>query len=308
MTMRTGRPASASITRAVEAREEPERGRHRPERHVDERLRVRVRRRVRSRRGVVEAQDALGQRPARRLERRRGQREVGRLGELAAFRVGLEPGPRPQLVDHRGRGADHVVLGLRQPDAHPRVRDLARLGGDRAGELAALAQHHVRAPGVDRQLDPRQRRARPDAAEDLADHDVVRLLRAGDARCLPVRDEVVLERVGEAQVREPGLLDPRLGGDRRGEQHLVAGAPQREREREQRPEVAGAGRRGHQHAHPPTRRRMAAGYSTMRCSISEPCAISTSLTSSGPNRPWSTTPGVAESRAATEAGSGTSPK
>ena len=107
---------------AVQRGEEAHRRRDGPEGHVDERRRVRVRRGVRPRAGVVEAQHALGQRPAGRLERGGREREVGRGGEALAGRVGLEAGPGAQLVEHRRGDADGERLGEREADADPRVR------------------------------------------------------------------------------------------------------------------------------------------------------------------------------------------
>ena len=240
------------------------------------------------------------------------QRQVRRGGEPRAVRVGLEAGPPAQLVDRGRRRPDRELLDREQPGP------TRATGISRASAATAEANSHdsrsddVGPPGVDRQLDARQRRAGADAAEQLAQHDLVGLVGGGRAE----------------RARTPARGRARAGRRRRwraGPRARRAAARRSARRRGSRGRRgAGRGRRGRAgrggrrrrwrrggRACPPQDGRRPPAYSRAqrcRCSISSPRAISTSWTSSGGNSPWSITPGVADSRAASSAGSSNAPR
>ena len=153
----------------------------------------------------------------------------------------------------------------------------------------------MRAPRVDRQLDAGQRGAGADAAEDLAEDDLVGLARGRRRGCAPSTGarsrssgSAKRDEAGRRARRAPGRRSARRRGSRgrRGGGRGRRGRAGRGgRRREWR-------RRGRACLPPgrPPRRGLFPGRSS-RCSISSPRAISTSWTSSGGNSPWSITPG-----------------
>ena len=236
------------------------------------------------------------------------ERQVGRGGEPLARRIGLEARPPAQLVDggrrrpHRERPPSRAARGRRaRPGSRaPRRRPRRRTRRTRAARRrAATRRSPARRPAAPRGRG-RARTARRARAR-LASSGVGR----ADAR--PHRLEVALERVGEGDEGQARALDARLGGDRRGDEDLVAGAAEGVGEGDERAEVAGAGRGGEEDAHvlprTPAAARRIPGVRLGGARSRRRARSARRGRASGGNSPWSITPGVADSRAASAAGS-----
>ena len=140
--------------------------------------------------------------------------------------------------------------GQRQADADPRVRDVARLGGDGARDVAAPRRRRPAATRPSRS-DPGQRRAGADPAEDLAEHDSSPPP-PGQRRAPPPSAARGGARAGRrSERREPGALDARLRGDRRREQHARTRAAGARARTGRAAEVAEPGVEVEQHVHAP---------------------------------------------------------
>ena len=257
--MRTGSGASCVDRRAVEGGEvgQVRGGRDGAEREVDERVvvarpPVRQRRRAARRGGIGSAKRRASTRAAiaRMLERRGHHREVRRLAQPVARRIGRETERGPRAVDAAAATPIASSSEDLQAEADARERDRVELGDQRPGEVRGLADDDVRAPGLDGRALPGQGGADVDPGEELASITGRWRRRCPAARTAP--SAASTRPPGDRRSRmngRPGALDVvavlMLGGD----EHLVARAQEGACRTARAGEMAGAAPRGHENPH-----------------------------------------------------------
>jgi hypothetical protein len=178
----------------------------------------------------------------------RHQREVGPGGDARAAGIGRHAEAGAQLVE-RGRDQRHDLLGaalLR--DAHGDRGRADRVGGDRAGELADLADDDVRPPHTTRGEHAGVRGARVDPREDVAD-DARGLRLVGVAHGGEDRVALASGRVVEGPQRQARRPDHRRRLAWSRDDDVGARAAQDAGEGDERAEVSRTGLGGHEDAH-----------------------------------------------------------
>jgi hypothetical protein len=173
-----------------------------------------------------------------------------RLAHAVAVGVGGQPERRAQVVDRRRGQRDRPLLQRREPEPDAHDRDVVQLADERRAVLPRLAHDQVRPPRPAQRAQPGQHRLGVEAREVLGEHPVV-------GRVDPQRDELRLQRaerlgrrVLDERVRQPRARHVALVLALRRDQHLVARALRRVRERRQREQMPSAATAGEEDSHP----------------------------------------------------------
>ena len=187
--------------------------------------------------------------PGRMVEELRNLAQDGLIGQRCRRAPLGQAGDPTQLLQRVTHGLREASDDLVHADAGVHVRDAEALGRDQRGELGGLADHHVRAPALNRLEEGRQRGLRVDPPEHVPDHHGVRLLQRHAGQARHHRADQLGRRVGERLVRESDPVQRDAVRRGRGDHNLVTRLRTGPRERHQRPEVAVVGRRREEHPH-----------------------------------------------------------
>ncbi len=216
-------------------------------------MKPRVQRRRRGRRGDLDREAVRQRRRGGRalVERGGHHREVRRVAQPPARRVGRQPVGAAQRVDGGRRELDGLLLDGGEAEADPHDRDRVQVGDERRGVLPALTHDDIRAELGDGRAQRRERGAAVDVGEELADHPRVGVLEGHPHDLLHERPPLLGWRVADRRVRQPGALDVSAVLRLRGDEHVMAGVAAGVRERDERQQVPGAATGCEEHAHGP---------------------------------------------------------